>query len=135
MEAAVVNSFVESIVAILETYQVGDIRFGSGSAALDATARRTLVEVANMVKEYGGTVRIVGHASSRTRDMDMGDHNAFNQEISDQRAQNAATMLTSLGVPNDAIYAGGVADGQPSFFEVMPSGDAGNRRAEIFIEY
>jgi len=33
------------------------------------------------------------------------------------------------------MYVGAVADNEPVYYEVMPSGEAGNRRAEIYIDY
>jgi flagellar motor protein MotB len=38
-------------------------------------------------------------------------------------------------VVNRLIVVSAMADEQPVYHEVMPSGEAGNRRAEIYIDY
>jgi outer membrane protein OmpA-like peptidoglycan-associated protein len=38
------------------------------------------------------------------------------------------------GLGREDIGTQGVSDSQPLYYEVMPSGEAGNRRAEIYID-
>jgi flagellar motor protein MotB len=43
-------------------------------------------------------------------------------------------MLERLGVPPEVIVVTALSDQEPTYFEVMPAGEAGNRRVEIFFE-
>lgn len=114
--------------------QAAVIHFAIGSSRLGAAARRTLGKVAAIQRSRGGALRIVGHASSRTGDMDIVNHNLINFQVSMDRAQAVARELMRLGVAPEAVRVGAESDAQPLFFEVMPAGEAGNRRVEIYLE-
>ncbi|GAB4196618.1 MAG: hypothetical protein OHK0024_36110 [Thalassobaculales bacterium] len=73
--------------------------------------------------------------SSRTRDTDPVRHQLVNLEVSLQRANAVADQLVRLGVARERIQVTGLGDAEPAWQEVMPAGEAGNRRAEIFIDY
>jgi flagellar motor protein MotB len=94
-----------------------------------------LRKVTALYRQRGGTIRIVGHASSRTRNMSTDRHMSVNYRISVERASAVARELAKLGVPSEMIIVSAMADEQPVYHEVMPSGEAGNRRAEIYIDY
>jgi len=38
-----------------------------------------------------------------------------------------------MGLPAETLEVQAVSDTQPLFLEVMPSGEAGNRRVEIYL--
>ena len=111
------------------------VRFAVGSAALSAKARAVLRGAAQTHRERGGTVRVVGHASSRTRDLPVERHKLVNFEVSLARADAVAKELIRLGVPSEAVFVSANSDNDPVFFEWMPSGEAGNRRAEVFLDF
>lgn len=111
------------------------VYFGLGSAALSRDGRRRLRRIADLYRENGGKVRVVGHASSRTRDLPIERHKMINFEISLDRATRVANELIKLGVDSDAIQTVAMSDNHPLYYEWMPSGEAGNRRTEISIEY
>ena len=113
---------------------VAKLGFATGSAAIGSAGRRMLRAVVTAHRRRGGTVRIVGHASSRTRNMDATRHALVNFQISLDRANSVARALMSMGVPARSIAIGARSDSQPRFFEVMPSGEAGNRRVEVFLD-
>lgn len=117
------------------SFQVATIQFNNGSSNLTSEDQRILQEVVNIHRQQGGVVRIVGHASSRTRDMSPQEHVKVNLTMSMHRADTVARQLLQLGVSGDRLFVGGVSDSQPIYQEVMPSGEAGNRRTEIFIDY
>lgn len=117
------------------SFQVATIQFGKGSASLTNEDVRILKEVLNIHRQQGGVIRVVGHASSRTRNMTPEQHVAVNEKVSLNRADMVARKLLQLGVTGDRLYVGGVSDSQPLYREVMPSGEAGNRRTEIFVDY
>jgi len=53
--------------------------------------------------------------------------------MSMRRAQRVAQALDALGVPARILQVQARADRDPIYHEVMPSGAAGNRRAEIYL--
>ncbi len=114
--------------------QVAIVTFGQGSSKLSGTARRIIREVAEMQRQRGGTLHVIGHASSWTRDMNPVRHNMINFGLSIDRANSVAHELLRLGVTTSQFSIGAMSDGRPLFFEVMPSGEAANRRVEIFLD-
>lgn len=108
--------------------------FGHASAELDARDRSVLRDVTALWEQRGGSLRVVGHASSRTHNTTPDEHQLANFEMSLSRANAVLEELLSLGVPADAARAEAVGDAEPVYHEFMPSGEAGNRRVEIFLE-
>jgi outer membrane protein OmpA-like peptidoglycan-associated protein len=112
---------------------VGMIYFRDGSAKLSSDDRKVLKQIAEMHKTYGGVVRVVGHASMRTGSMDYESHQKANQHISEARAKAVSRQLQRYGVPQAAIQVSAAGDTQPIYAEVMPNGEAANRRAEVYL--
>ncbi|CCQ73662.1 OmpA family protein [Magnetospira sp. QH-2] len=113
--------------------RVATIQFQDGSSQLSAHDRTILRQVVALHRERGGVVRVVGHASSRTRDMDPVKHKMVNLSMSTARAERVAKALVSYGAPSSQVQTAGVSDHEPRFYEVMPAGEAGNRRTEIYF--
>ncbi len=109
--------------------------FGAGSAKISAKGRRALREAARVHRERGGTVRVVGHASSRTREMPVTRHKLVNFRVSIERARSVAEQLMRLGVPPNAVQIAAKSDSDPIYSEWMPSGEAGNRRVEVYLDF
>jgi outer membrane protein OmpA-like peptidoglycan-associated protein len=81
-----------------------------------------------------GTIRVVGHASSRTPNMPVEKHLETIFSKSQERANAVAQELIHQGVPAAKILIDAVGDSQPIYYESMPKGEDGNRRAEIFVQ-
>jgi outer membrane protein OmpA-like peptidoglycan-associated protein len=113
--------------------RVATIHFADNSANIDERDRSILGAVIQLQKERGGHVVVVGHASSRTRDMDYIRHKMVNFEISMKRAATIGNALKSRGLGEDQLEIQAVSDAQPQYLEVMPSGEVGNRRVEIYL--
>ena len=113
--------------------RVATIHFANNAANLDQRDRSILGAVIQLQKERGGRVVVVGHASARTKDMDYIKHQMVNFEISMNRAGTIGTVLKTMGLPAETLEVQAVSDTQPLFLEVMPSGEAGNRRVEIYL--
>jgi len=107
------------------------VRFKAGSAQLTRAGRRQIQQIARMFRQRGGAVRVEGHASSRTRNMDPVQHHLVNFSVSLNRANVVAAELVHQGVPAQSVFVAAMSDSQPLFYEVMPAGDAGNQRVEI----
>lgn len=115
--------------------RVAVIYFADGSANLSARDRQVLRQVADLQRRFQGLLRVVGHASSRTNATTITRHNRANFTVSLARANAVARALMNDGVPGRFIYVGAVSDRQPVYYEVMPTGEAGNRRAEIYMDF
>jgi outer membrane protein OmpA-like peptidoglycan-associated protein len=113
---------------------VGLIYFGHGSARLDARDRQVLQQVVALQQSQGRGLRVVGHASARTDAADMARHEEKNRTMSIQRAEAVASALVSMGADGGHINIDGAGDAQPVFHEFTSTGEAGNRRVEIFLE-
>ncbi|MCH9013214.1 MAG: OmpA family protein, partial [Proteobacteria bacterium] len=121
-------------LAALGAQLVAVIYFGHSSAQLDASDRAVLREVVALQRQRGGTIRVVGHASAHTGVVDQIKHRLANFEMSLKRANTVAAGLVALGAARDQVRTEAKGDAQPIFHEFMATGEAGNRRAEIFLE-
>ena len=117
------------------SFQAASIPFSIGSTALSSSDRTALKQVAKLHNKFGGIVRVIGHASQRTRDMDSAEHRWVNFQLSLDRATAVSMELTRLGVPAEAMMVIARADNEPLTYEYMPEGEAENRRADVYIEY
>lgn len=113
--------------------KVATILFKNGSSGLDANDRKILADVARLQRENNATVRVIGHASQRTRNLDISTHKLANYKVSIKRANQVATELQRMGIASEKILTAAVGDNHPIYLEVMPSGEAGNRRTEIYL--
>ncbi len=109
------------------------IYFALASAHINKQGSAALHKVADYLKQSGGTLRVVGHASNRTKELSATSHELVNFDISFKRARAVADVLIRHGVAPDRIEVVAMSDSEPVYQEWMPSGEAGNRRAEVFI--
>ncbi|MEP3244927.1 MAG: OmpA family protein [Sneathiella sp.] len=109
------------------------IHFEVGSARIGAGDRSKLVQIANLQKQSGATLRVVGHASSRTRELPVDRHMLVNLRMSQERSSAVVTSLINMGVDARNIIVESVSDKAPVTRESMPSAEAKNRRTEIFL--
>jgi outer membrane protein OmpA-like peptidoglycan-associated protein len=114
---------------------VAVIYFGHGSSQLDGEDRAVLRDVVTLGRQRGGRIRVIGHASAHTAVTDQITHDLTNFEISLERANSVAAELIALGAARDQVRAEARSDKQPVYHEFMSTGQAGNRRVEIFLEY
>jgi len=114
--------------------RVATILFANGSYALTGRDRQILGEIVRLQRKRGGKIRVVGHASSRTRNMDPVRHKMVNYKVSVDRAEIIGKQLMRLGIASADVYVDARSDTMPLYYESMPSGEAGNRRAEIYLE-
>ncbi len=110
--------------------------FPHDTTVLSASAKAQVREAAQAYQSHGGQgyIRVVGHSSSRTANMPLERHLVWNFERSQARAKAVAEELIRQGVPADKVLVEAVGDSQPVYYESMPQGEEGNRRAEIFFQ-
>ncbi len=110
------------------------IYFGHSSSGLDGKDRAVLRDVVALSRQHGGSIRVIGHASALTAVTDQITHDLTNFEMSLKRANSVAASLIALGADRSQVRAEARSDKQPVYHEFMTTGQAGNRRVEIFLE-
>ena len=116
-------------------FKIATINFNSGSSSLNRNGYKKIMKVLKIANERDAIVKIVGHASTRTKDMDILKHKMVNFVISDKRAQAVASVFVKNKFPLDKLITEAVSDSKPLFHEVMPAGTNANQRTEIYIIY
>lgn len=103
------------------------ILFEFGKADLSAQAKTNLNNLAASLKEYPNTeILIAGHTDS------VGSEE-FNQKLSEQRANTAATYLLEQDITADRMSVIGHGESQPVASNDSDMGRAQNRRVEVAI--
>lgn len=104
-----------------------DITFDTDSATVRPALRADLVRVGqNLVNYPNSNVQIIGHTDSD------GDA-AYNQGLSERRANAVADVLQANGVNFSRIVTIGQGENNPVASNLTPEGKAQNRRVEIVI--
>lgn len=116
---------------------IARITFNHGSSRLTDIDVEKIKKVVKLFNENEGKkIQIVGHAISRTNyDMDLTKHALVNFNISLERARKVMAQFSSIGFNSQKIELVAMSDSKPLYAEIMPSLEAANRRAEIFIQY
>ena len=117
-------------------YRVATINFSSGSSSVNNAGLKKIKKIAKIAKERNAKIKVIGHASERTKDMPIAKHKLVNFIISDKRANSVADIfIKKYNFPTDKLITQGVSDSKPLFKEIMPAGTAANQRTEIFLIY
>ncbi len=104
-----------------------DILFATDSFAVRSDLRRDLGALSGNLQAYpNSTVQIVGHTDSD------GDA-AYNQQLSERRANAVADVLLDNGIPFSRIQTFGRGESQPVASNLDAAGKSQNRRVEIVI--
>lgn len=112
------------------------VLFPGDGTLLSAEGKARVRAAVAQFKERGGQgfIRIVGHSSSRTTNMPVEQHLELIFNKSQDRANAVAKEVIREGVPANRVLVEAVGDSQPVYYESMPKGEDGNRRAEIFLQ-
>ena len=78
-------------------------------------------------------VQLVGHASQRAGNLDALAQDEVNKRVSLERATAVAQALVGMGVQPMLVQVAAAGDGQTLYSESTPAGEAGNRRAEVYL--
>lgn len=109
------------------------IFFQQGSNRIGRNDKQKLKKIAETQLHSGGVLKVIGHASSRTRELPLDEHMLVNLNASQRRATAVAQIFLDLGVAGDDLIIESVSDAVPFSVEAMPSEEAKNRRVEIFL--
>jgi len=112
------------------------VLFPGDGTAVTAAARSQIHAAVVAFRQRGGTgfIKVVGHSSSRTANMPVEKHLMEIFAKSQARANAVSREIIREGVPASHVLVEAVGDSQPVYYESMPQGEAGNRRAEIFLQ-
>ncbi|MDW4500394.1 OmpA family protein [Sulfitobacter sp. D35] len=106
---------------------VGKINFEPGSATIDATALKTMDEIADVLKECGDLpIEIQGHTDSQGRE-------EMNLALSQARAESVINELRARRVLTGSFVAVGYGETQPVADNGTEDGREENRRIEFHL--
>ena len=104
-----------------------DILFATDSTVVQPGLRDDLRALANNVNIYSNsTLQVIGHT-------DSDGEAAYNQQLSEGRANAVANVMISEGVPAQRIRTFGRGESQPIASNLNAAGKQQNRRVEIVI--
>ncbi|MEO9601495.1 OmpA family protein [Parasphingorhabdus sp.] len=104
-----------------------NVTFAVDSSAIDASFQATLAGVADTLSQYEKSyVDVLGHTDSTGSD-------AYNQSLSERRAESVANFLANSGVQRARLATRGYGESQPVASNSTEEGRAANRRVEIKI--
>lgn len=104
-----------------------DLLFAIDSSVVRPDLQQDLAAVAaNLLQYPNNRIEIIGHT-------DNTGSAAYNQALSERRAQAVANVLRDRGVPSSRIIAYGRGENAPVASNLTPQGRAQNRRVEIII--
>jgi len=117
-------------------YRIATINFPTGSSFVNYNGLKKIKKIVKLAKERNAKIKIVGHASKRTKDMPLNKHKLVNFSISHKRAQTVANIVVEkYNFPSENLITEAVSDSKPLYREDMPAGTTANQRTEIFIIY
>ena len=104
-----------------------EVLFDFNSAGLRSASRESLREMANVFDKYPNTtIEVAGHTDS------IGTA-AYNQRLSERRADSVVNYLQQLGVRGSRLDAVGYGESQPRATNSTANGRQLNRRVEIHV--
>jgi len=125
----------EQLSVILETREtarglivnVSDVLFDTGSATLKPGAREKLARVAGILASHPDLkIAIEGHTDSVGGD-------AYNQQLSERRAESVRTYLVQQKISPASVDAEGFGKTRPVASNATPTGRQQNRRVELVV--
>jgi outer membrane protein OmpA-like peptidoglycan-associated protein len=104
-----------------------EIQFATSSAAVKPGFERTLTKVANVIQRHPGMqITVIGHTDSTGSD-------AYNQRLSERRAEAVRERLVAGGVAADQLATVGRGSLEPRADNATAEGRAANRRVEMVL--
>ncbi len=127
LEEELENAKVERVgEGIKVTFDSG-ILFDFDSDNLRGNAKDNLEEMSRVLKKYDDTnILVVGHTDS------IGS-NAYNEELSEERAESVAEYLATNGIRGQRITEEGKGESDPVATNKTEAGRQQNRRVEVAI--
>jgi outer membrane protein OmpA-like peptidoglycan-associated protein len=111
---------------------IATIPFAAGSARLSRNDRDTLARVAAMAREFGGRVRVVGHAGRAGGDGAKDEVGEFGLSL--DRANIVAAELINNGLAAEGMQVEALGGAEPLVIAGDAAAEAPNRRAEVYFD-
>jgi outer membrane protein OmpA-like peptidoglycan-associated protein len=106
---------------------LGDVLFATGRAELKSGATQHLDKLVGFLNQYPSrSVEIEGHTDN------VGSE-AYNQALSERRAESVKSYLAGQGIGSQRLTASGMGMHHPRVDNTTPDGRQQNRRVEIII--
>jgi outer membrane protein OmpA-like peptidoglycan-associated protein len=106
---------------------LGDVLFATGRAELKPGATQNLDKLVGFLSQYPNrSVEIEGHTDN------VGSE-AYNQGLSERRAESVKSYLAGQGIGSQRLTASGMGMHHPRVDNTTPDGRQQNRRVEIII--
>ena len=103
------------------------ILFDTGKADVKPASQQSLDKLAGILKKYDKTeITVAGHTDST-------GGRAYNQQLSERRANSVRLYLSQHGVVPSRMTAMGFGEDQPVASNASPDGRSMNRRVELHI--
>lgn len=125
-----------ALVAPVREQIIATIYFPTGGTRLTERDRGILGQVASIFRERGAKkVAVIGHSSTSGAQGSASQQALVNYKVSLDRAAAIGQELVRFGVPLEDILVDARGAQELKYAEDTPAGEAGNRRAEIFLQY
>ncbi len=106
---------------------INELNFAFDSAELDASSRAALDAAVSVIEDHSEVMLdVVGHT-------DTSGPAAYNQKLSEKRAQAAVDYLVSQGIPAGQLRAVGAGESDPVASNDTRAGRERNRRVELVV--
>lgn len=127
IDQTVTGAKVERVGEGIQVTFDSGLLFDFDSDRIRPEAAANLRELANSLNKFGNSsLLIVGHTDSQGED-------AYNQGLSQRRANAASAYLQSQGVPSSRVSASGRGELEPVASNSSDDGRQQNRRVEVAI--
>lgn len=104
-----------------------NVLFGFDSSTLSADAKTNLDKLVRVLNVYQDTdIEVQGHTDSKGSE-------AYNRNLSEERASQVTAYLTSEGISNDRLSIKGLGETAPKYDNNTDDGRSQNRRVEFLI--
>lgn len=114
--------------AIAQVLTLTGVNFEFASARLTSDSRKILEDVAAKIKHFENVpMELAGHTDSVGSD-------AYNEKLSQQRAESVREFLVEQGVPGANLAAKGYGESKPVADNKTDAGRQLNRRVELHVE-
>ncbi|UZP68554.1 OmpA family protein [Desulfovibrio mangrovi] len=117
----------ETAPAEEEAIVLRNVNFAFDSAEINQESAAILTEAAMLIQDRPGTIVLTGHTDSTGPD-------AYNQKLSERRAQSVRAFLAKQGVSADRMKAFGKGEAEPEYDNKTSEGRRLNRRVVINFE-